>query len=435
MISEWFADLDELVLRCRNEQAKQFIAEAVACYRAGAFRSCIVATWTAVVYDFLQKLRELELTGDAKARAHLERFEKIRGDADIPAALVFERNVLSMARNEFELLSPLEYEDLARLLDDRNRCAHPSMNTSEEPYRASPELARYHLRNAVTHMLQHPPVQGKAALDRLIREAFSQYFPIDPLAAITHFQQGPLARPRPALVRNFVLILMKALLLDPTGGDFLRIGTALYAVQDMHRTIAQPVIHEKVNEMLRNLADDELARGVKFLKLAPDVWDVLSTDVRTRLQNFVEDMPDAELLGGLGIAYDVPALREKAVLRIGKLTSMEIAVDLAYAEPLPLLVQRSVELYLEANTFRNANDRGAILSRLVYYLKAENIERVVVGAHGNDQVGLSSYFKTLVRQIRKAQALPDEQLSDLLDNNGFQVLRQELWSEDEGNLH
>ncbi|MEM7580169.1 MAG: hypothetical protein AAF316_10000 [Cyanobacteria bacterium P01_A01_bin.80] len=53
---EAFIDLDELVVRCRDKQAKQFIKEAIACYKAGAYRSCIVATWNAVVFDFLHKL-------------------------------------------------------------------------------------------------------------------------------------------------------------------------------------------------------------------------------------------------------------------------------------------------------------------------------------------------------------------------------------------
>jgi hypothetical protein len=44
---EVFVDLDELVALCRDKVAKKFIQEAVACYRAGAYRSCIVATWNA----------------------------------------------------------------------------------------------------------------------------------------------------------------------------------------------------------------------------------------------------------------------------------------------------------------------------------------------------------------------------------------------------
>src|SRR3712207_8471465 len=62
-----------LVLRCRSEQARQYIAEAVACYRAGAVRACIVATWVAVVYDFVHKLRERseEHTSELQSRQYL----------------------------------------------------------------------------------------------------------------------------------------------------------------------------------------------------------------------------------------------------------------------------------------------------------------------------------------------------------------------------
>jgi hypothetical protein len=60
-------DLDELVISCRTKEAQSYISEAVACYKAGAFKASIVATWIAVVYDLLAKIRELALSGDAEA--------------------------------------------------------------------------------------------------------------------------------------------------------------------------------------------------------------------------------------------------------------------------------------------------------------------------------------------------------------------------------
>ena len=39
---ETFIDLDELIILCRDKSAKKFIQEAVACYRAGAYRSAKV---------------------------------------------------------------------------------------------------------------------------------------------------------------------------------------------------------------------------------------------------------------------------------------------------------------------------------------------------------------------------------------------------------
>lgn len=113
MRHERLVDLDELVLRCRDEQAQQYITEAVSCYKVGAFRSCIVATWIAVVFDFLYKLRELDLTGDRNAHVKLAEFEKIRQNGDVTGSLNFEKKILDLARDDFQLLTHLEHTDLS----------------------------------------------------------------------------------------------------------------------------------------------------------------------------------------------------------------------------------------------------------------------------------------------------------------------------------
>jgi hypothetical protein len=74
------SDLDELVIRCRGDAARAYIREAVACYKGSAYRSAVVATWIAVLYDFLDKLRELEMSGDAAARVKLQEFEAARAN-------------------------------------------------------------------------------------------------------------------------------------------------------------------------------------------------------------------------------------------------------------------------------------------------------------------------------------------------------------------
>ena len=76
-VVETFFDLDELVVLCKDKSAKQqFIQEAVACYRVGAFRSCIVSTWNAVVFNFLHKLRQLDQTGNGDASQLLKEYEE-----------------------------------------------------------------------------------------------------------------------------------------------------------------------------------------------------------------------------------------------------------------------------------------------------------------------------------------------------------------------
>jgi hypothetical protein len=81
------------------------------------------------------------------------------------------------------------------------------MVSEENPFSPPGELARLHIRSAVHHLLQHQPVQGKYALERLMVEIDSDYFPANKKAALVAFSSGPLKRPCDSLVRNLVVIL------------------------------------------------------------------------------------------------------------------------------------------------------------------------------------------------------------------------------------
>jgi hypothetical protein len=131
-MAERLADLDELVLRCRSDSAKAYISEAIDAYRSSAYRAAIVTSWIAVVLDLLEKFKELATAGDQNAKAKIAEFEGFqdrlqRNDMSaIELALRFERQVLEVARDEFELLDGQEFVDLDRLREDRNRSAHPT---------------------------------------------------------------------------------------------------------------------------------------------------------------------------------------------------------------------------------------------------------------------------------------------------------------------
>lgn len=144
-----FADLDELILTCRDYRAKGYIGEAVASYRAGAYRASIVATWIAICFDIIEKIRELALAGDEQAETLAEQIEETRKQNDITKALKFEKEILIVARDKFELISHIEFTDLQRVQEDRNRCAHPSLASEDQIFSPSAELARLHIRSAV----------------------------------------------------------------------------------------------------------------------------------------------------------------------------------------------------------------------------------------------------------------------------------------------
>ena len=81
------------MIRCRSPQAEEYIEEAVGSYKAGSYRSCVVATWVAVVYDIIDKLRDLALKGDSNAQIKIEEFDRIVEDHDTSASLEFEDEI------------------------------------------------------------------------------------------------------------------------------------------------------------------------------------------------------------------------------------------------------------------------------------------------------------------------------------------------------
>ncbi|WP_146091414.1 hypothetical protein [Xanthomonas arboricola] len=119
------------------------------------------------------------------------------------------------------MISAQEQVELKRLFEDRNRFAHPNINQDAEILDATPELARAHLRAAVEHVMQRPPVQGKVALSTIRASVESPYFPknvtdaMTALSTVTAFQmrdfvQQAVATPAPVVVNRAIEILEKS---------------------------------------------------------------------------------------------------------------------------------------------------------------------------------------------------------------------------------
>lgn len=412
-------DLDELILRCRDDRAKAYVREAVASYRAGAFRSSIVAMWIAVCFDFIEKLQELALAGDKEADGLIGELEKIRSTGDVARALKFEKDLLISARDKFELISPLEYLDLSRLQEDRNRCAHPSLVAEGEAYDPSAELARLHIRSAVVSVLQHPPAQGKYALDRLLKEVESDYFPISFEDARDFFSTGPLRRPRESLVRNFVVILLKTLLLGTKDYKYKRrISAALKATSYLHTEPFNATLKEKLSPLIRQVEDSELYSTFSFFQQVPDVWQFLAADVRQKLKNYVMGMPsdDLDYIDG---ALSFAPLKEIAEKRVKKATRKELADSMFF--DLPRQVgDRFVEIYLDSKSFDDANSWAKQMITHSSDFSADQVRRILKNAAGNSEVLGSFELGPLISALRKRKILPANEFEALLNNHDLE---------------
>jgi hypothetical protein len=412
-------DLDELTLRCRDDSARQYIAEAVASYRAGAFRSAIVAAWIAVCFDVIEKFRELALAGDKEAEKQVQDIDATRRTGDLARALKFEREFLELARSKFELISPLEFVDLERLQADRNRCAHPSLTADDQAYVPSAELARLHIHSAVTHLLQHPPVQGKYALDRLLQEIDSDYFPSSAKDAKVAFASGPLRRPRESLVRNLVLVLAKTLLKDkPEWKRRMRIAAAMQAIQQLHPEQFARTLADTLSAVFRTVLDVDLLATINFLKLVPDSWQYLEADVRQRIQNYTSELP-ADDLDEMDFLLDFSPLQVQARRRVMFATKKELSQTFFFAYPKEV-VDRVIALYLESKSFDEANDWAKQMFPYTDDFNADHVRRVLSNAAKNGQILGSFQIGPLVSNLRSRKKLSVDEFERLLSENGLE---------------
>jgi hypothetical protein len=427
-------DLDELVQSCRNEEGKAYIAEAVSCYRAGAFRACIVSTWIAVVFDLIAKVRELALSGDAEAQkitTDLSTWQPLieLGDmAMIKKSLELERTIVDITNEKFGFFDGLQLIDLHRLRDDRNRCAHPTFQGSDQPYAPSSELARAHLVHAVRHVLSQPPVQGKAAVEHIMRSVTSSYFPQDNEAAKTQLRLGGLDRPKDSLVRAVVDQLIFGVL---EGGADLKArpqtAAALKAVYDLHPGQAEPRIKRALNVICRRLSDVELPLIFALYHYLPQTWNFLELDNKQKFNELVKQLPDNRAAAVLPWALKIDGLHAEAETRIKKLGPREIGQVLKASQN-PILVSRAVDLYCSSKNWGEANSTyEQAIEPIIDKLTQDQLRRIIAAsqAEGADLNGANS-FSGFARYIYEQERLPKPEILKLLTDNGMKNIADRI---------
>jgi hypothetical protein len=411
-------DLDELTLRCRDVQARTYIKEAVASYHAGAFRASIVGTWIAVCFDLMEKFRELALAGDKEAEIQVQELDVLRRTGDVTRALKFERRILEVAKEKFELISPLEFVDLERLQQDRNRCAHPSLTADEKAYSPSAELARLHLHSAVTHLLQHPPVQGKYALDLLQTEVSSEYFPTNTKGAKLALTSGPLGRPRESLVRNFVVVILKRVLKDEIAYKARsQLQSTLEAIEEMHREYYSRTMAAMASKIFRAVPDADLERPLKLILALTSTWDYLDADVRQRIQNYVCDLPIG--IDDLSMILSFAPLAGSARVRLARANRDDFRRALFF-ELHPEIGEKIINSYLQVGSFDDANFWARELSNYAADFSPDQVRRLIVGIAKNDQITGSFQLGSLLTKFRNANVIREEEFRKLLADHDLE---------------
>ena len=408
------SDLDELVLKCRDYKAKNYIKEAVSCYKTSAFRSAIVSTWIAVSFDIIDKLKDLSLAGDKEAEKQLEVFENARENGDIAKSLKFERDILEISRDKLELISHVEFIDLERLQQDRNRCAHPSMTSDGEIFNPSAELARVHIRSAVEHLLQFPPAQGKYALDILTKEVGSEYFPTKLSNAFISFKNSPLLKARDSLVRNFVIVLLKKLLNNTEDyKETLRISTALNATEQMHRDVYVATLKGKLSGLFRALDDKSIDKTFSILQRLTESWEFLDEDVQQKIDAYVVNLP-AKKLEELDFLLEHSGLSDAATKRVNKVSMDELKDTIFFILP-PQVGDRIVKLFTGSSSFAEANRFSMIITKNSIDFSKEQVEKIIKACGENHEIKESFEVGTVINAMRRNKTVTNEEIDNWLN--------------------
>lgn len=200
---------EELILLCKSDIPRKYIKDAIACYNIASYKSCIILTWIALIFDIIEKIKELSMVGDQQAKQLESTFTNIQeqiaiGDPEgIVKGLKFEKELLTVAKT-LELIDIYQFEELSRLMQDRHKCAHPAFCSTGLPFEPTAELARTHLKSTVDYVIGQPPTQGKTAYNLIEQILLSNYFPKEADKMIEELKNSPLQRARNNLVKKLV---------------------------------------------------------------------------------------------------------------------------------------------------------------------------------------------------------------------------------------
>jgi hypothetical protein len=425
-MSDSLVDIETLALRCRAERAREYIGEAILCYRAGAYRSAIVNTWIAVVFDLVDKVRELALAGDAAAAAINTQYETYitqinsGNDQGVRNALEFERAILNTCRDRLQFFDHQQMRDLERLREDRHQCAHPSFQKPGEPHRPSAEHARLHLRIAIEHVLSQPPVQGRSAIAELVTIVASEYYPLDRAQAATVLRGTALAGATEALIRGFVdaLVFGFADPANPLHGK-VQVGAALVALLDLHRGYAEPRISRQLSKLVRDVDDAVLPSVALLTAKSREVLWLVDQPARIRLAEFVRTGPEADVVRSIEGLAQHTEIEPVAKTRMLSLDTERLSEAIAIHGVRGLAKEPALSQLSEVGNWNRANK---VFARLVMplfdLLTRADVERIIrMPVETNADLPGASAYGTFIDQVRSMGLIPGPELDALLRAN------------------
>ena len=292
-------DLNALCLEVRDPLSRSYVDEAIKAYRAGSLKAAIVATWVAVTFDIIAKIRELADGGDAQARAFIDTHDANVGSSNAKKLLEIEAGLLDEAETKFEFIDPISRRHFDRLKQDRNLCAHPAFTIDGPLFAPEPELVRLYIVEAVRNLLALRPVVGKTILDLFDRDFQSDLFPTTEEDVTRFVRIRHLANARPSVHASLGIVLVKAFLRElPPGWDrhYTLIPAALQAIRDTDPKVWGDRLLKQTVALIEDAPIDVLANAffllTRFDDLRQSLTEIAITRLRSLIQNYAPNNRD-----------------------------------------------------------------------------------------------------------------------------------------------
>lgn len=386
------SEIKALLKGGRASASRRQLAEALRCYEVGAYRSCVVMTWSAVVVDLLAKAKELTLLADDEARARLKTFNEFfvrlgEREGFHARALELDRVILQAADEEYGLIDPHERSALERLRKDRDRARHPGMQPLHEPYDPSPALVRTHLRSALSLVLRREALQGERAFAEVWSGVCSSSFPVDRAKATLHLDESPMRNARRTLARRLLIRLIESLLLESEGASArARKFAALAAMLQREPELVAATLRLHVSRVYSEIPVDARWRLLDFFAEVRAAWKAVDEPARAVCHQHVREYQGAQLIVALHHANRVPELAPHVSARVEALSARQLLALIRFGD-LHVCKRRVIELYRAAASILGAEWIGQrLLLPVAELLDSGQLRRVLLAASENRNI-------------------------------------------------
>lgn len=407
-------DLNELRLMVRDKNSRVHFDESIKAFQAGAFRAAIVQAWVAVALDLIDKLRYLSSRDDAQAKEFISKLDTFIKNNNKKKLQELENSLLETSKS-LELINSREFQELSRLYQDRNACAHPAFVSPEEVFQPSAEQVRAHLASAADNALSLPPVSGREVQEQLLIELQGQTWPGFRDSA-NYIETRFLNNTRETVQRGIVELLIKCSI-GPlklsndaeVSSDRVaaRSRTAVCSIGDSHSILLNTSIENVIHKWERSegINNKQLLRIIGSIGQFPITWKTLGDANEARALALLDSAPLEELKSNRAIC-SLPLASEKlnsaAHKRLHELLTTDGGLDFMIKTMTfgrKNLVQPAIESVKNAGSFRSAEEKLRNLLLLSSEIDSADIKKLGEAARGNNQVYLAADTQLILKNL------------------------------------